>query len=148
MQRRNLTNSYEGYDLIGAYAISRATIKERLPLDKLKKEGSAEMVMYLFLNERKMSQRIITLSNYNPAARFSTELYDQIWDVCAEMQEILVREDRNFMWENFDLINHLRLKSFELKALTSQQRREKLDQIEADRKKLLLSLQTTSETFN
>ena len=59
----------------------------------------------LYINKNLIVERIFLVDGYNPASRFSVELVSVVKEICNDIYYSLIEQDKNYMWDDYLLIN-------------------------------------------
>ena len=112
---------------------SNAELFKIIPKEELQQHPkSVEFKLALYLNDDIIIERVDKIeNNFNPLSLYSENLNSAIVDIVSYIQTIIHDQDIRFMAENTELIVNYGLNIWEIKALTLEGRRQKLDAIKS-----------------
>ena len=139
LSKRNYTTELdEGFDLfvynkkmINAYPPKQRQEMRYLPKsvthhieDKVIK--GVECKLGFYINDKPIVERMFYVDGYNPVAKLSLDLIEEVVDCTDMIFEEIKQSDINNMWDDYDLINIRGLTINQIRELTPQKRSELL----------------------
>ena len=88
--------------------------------DKLIK--GVECKIELFINENPIVLRTFFVDGFNPIARYSVDVTDEVIEVADQIFELIRRNDIKNMWDDYDLINYKGLSITQIRELSPGKR--------------------------
>jgi hypothetical protein len=85
-----------------------------------------ECKLGFYINDKPIVERVFFVDGYNPIARLSLDLIDEIVDCTDTIFDEIKLSDIKNMWDDYDLINMRGLSISQIRELTPQKRSELL----------------------
>jgi len=79
-----------------------------------------------YINDKTIVERIFYVDGFNPIARWSVELVDEVIDVTNIIKAKILNCDQKNMWDDYDLINVKGLSIAQIRELSPSKREEML----------------------
>jgi hypothetical protein len=89
-----------------------------------KKIRGVECKLGLYINENPIVERMFYVDGFNPVARFSVDLLQEVVDVADEIFNSIKKDDVKNMWDDYDLINIQGLSINQIRELSPYKRAE------------------------
>ncbi len=85
-----------------------------------------ECKLGFYINDKPIVERVFFVDGYNPIARLSLDLIEEVVDCADTIFDEIKSSDVNNMWDDYDLINIRGLSINQIRELTPQKRSELL----------------------
>ncbi|MFW6377074.1 MAG: hypothetical protein ACOCZ5_00375 [bacterium] len=85
-----------------------------------------ECKLGFYINDKPIVERVFYVDGYNPVAKLSLDLIDEIINSTDMIFDEIKKSDRRNMWDDYDLINVRGLTINQIRELTPQKRSELL----------------------
>ncbi len=79
-----------------------------------------------YINNKPIVERTFYVDGFNPVARWSTELVDEVCDITNTIRVKILHTDVKNMWDDYDLINYKGLSITQIRELSPAKREEML----------------------
>lgn len=79
-----------------------------------------------YINNKPIVERTFYVDGFNPTARWSTELVDEVCDIANSIRVKILHTDVKNMWDDYDLINYKGLSITQIRELSPAKREEML----------------------
>jgi hypothetical protein len=85
-----------------------------------------------YINENPIVERIFFVDGFNPVARQSYDIYNEVWYASDRIFKHIKNNDVKNMWDDYDLINRRNMSITQIRELSPDKRRRILKSINSD----------------
>jgi hypothetical protein len=82
-----------------------------------------------YINNKPIVERTFYVDGFNPTARWSVELVDEVCDIAGSIRAKILHTDVKNMWDDYDLINYKGLSITQIRELSPAKREEMLKRL-------------------
>ena len=105
LSRRHYTVQYNGYDLLGwnknSWKYNPSSVKYEIDGKVIK---GVECKIGLYINENPIVERTFYVDRYNPVARHSVEIINELVYHTNSIEKLIKKRDVENTWDDYDLV--------------------------------------------